>query len=235
MLNPLTPLLFMTTSLCIDPAELLRLQQMMIFEEEAYRKGYTIVGGIDEAGRGPLAGPVVAAVCVLPKNLLIPHLNDSKKLTPKKRREIFERLLADETIHYGIGYATPEEIDAINIYQATIQAMKRAVDQLSVIPDCLLVDGLSLPHMTIPCVKIIRGDQLSQSIAAASVIAKETRDQLMLSAHEQWPGYGFNQHKGYGTPQHLAALKILGPCSIHRRTFEPIKTEWSLTTQEIYA
>lgn len=215
------------TSFLLDLDERNRLQQMMLFEEEAYKKGYTAIAGIDEAGRGPLAGPVVAAACLLPRNLFIPHLDDSKKLTPKRRKKLFDYLTSQRDIYYAIGFATPEEIDSINIYQATIQAMKRAVYQLPKVPDCLLVDGLLLPLSTICCIKIIKGDQLSQSIAAASVIAKETRDAWMIKEHKRWPHYHFDQHKGYGTAQHLTALKTFGPCPIHRQTFEPIKTNYS--------
>lgn len=208
----------------LDDEEKLRLQEMLMFEKEAYQQGYRILAGIDEAGRGPLAGPVVAAACILPKGLLIANVNDSKQLTPKTRERLFERLTTDSSIIFGVGIIESEEIDRINIYQATIRAMWQAVDQLATFPDCLLVDGMGLPHPVLPCKKIIKGDQLSQSIAAASIIAKETRDRLMRAYHQQWPLYGFDQHKGYGTAQHLEALDRFGPCPIHRRSFEPIKT-----------
>lgn len=207
-----------------DKEEKLRLQHMLAYEEEAYQKGYQLIAGIDEAGRGPLAGPVVAAACILPKGLLIPQVNDSKKLTPKVRERLFERLTTDPTILYAVGIIHAPEIDRVNIYQATIQAMWQAVHQLSSFPDCLLVDGMRLPNPPMTCVKIIKGDQLSLSIAAASIIAKETRDRLMREYHQQWPQYGFEQHKGYGTAQHLAALEQHGPCSIHRYSFDPLKT-----------
>lgn len=213
----------MSPSTLLADEEKHRLQQMVMFEEKAYLEGYQVIAGIDEAGRGPLAGPVVAAACILPRGLLIEGVNDSKKLTGKVRERLFNRLTGDPSIKYGVGIISPEEIDRINIYQATIQAMWQAVDQLSVSPDYLLIDGMALIHASIPCLKIIKGDQLSLSIAAASIIAKETRDRLMRSYHEQWPAYGFDQHKGYGTERHLEALDRHGPCPIHRYTFEPVK------------
>jgi ribonuclease HII len=208
----------------LDEDERLRLQQMVVYEEEAYQQGHRIIAGLDEAGRGPLAGPVVAAACILPRGLLIADVNDSKKLTPRIRERLFERLTTDSSIVYAVGMIEADEIDRLNIYQATIHAMWKAIDQLAILPDCLLVDGLGLPHPLLPCRKIIKGDQLSLSIAAASIIAKETRDRLMRAYHQQWPFYGFDQHKGYGTSQHLEALERHGPCPIHRHSFDPIKT-----------
>lgn len=203
-----------------------RLQQMTVYEKNAYQQGYRVIAGLDEAGRGPLAGPVVAAACIIPYGLLIPYVNDSKKLSAKMREQLFERLTKDPSIIYGIGIIAAEEIDHLNIYQATVQAMLQAINKLSTYPDYLLVDGMKLSHPNLFSQKIIKGDQLSQSIAAASIIAKETRDRLMRTYHDQWPMYGFYQHKGYGTAQHLKALDQHGPCSIHRRSFEPIKTRW---------
>jgi ribonuclease HII len=208
----------------IDVEELQRLEVMMSFEKKAYKKGFKRVGGIDEAGRGPLAGPVVAAVCILPKKLRIPLIDDSKKLSPKVRQQLFQRLLNDPKVSYGIGIIEHDEIDKVNIYQATILAMFKALENLSALPDCILVDGMQLTHPVCECIKIIKGDQLSQSIAAASIIAKETRDALMIQYHEQWPQYGFNQHRGYATAQHLQAIQDHGPCPIHRRSFDPIKS-----------
>lgn len=207
-------------NLDLDALELNRLKQLKAYERKAFRNGYKIVAGIDEAGRGPLAGPVVAAVCILPKSKLIPKIDDSKKLSVKLRCELFEYLTNDSKIHFGVGIVDAEEIDRINIYQATIQAMLLAISQLKLTPDFLLVDGLQLKHTTIPSEKIIKGDQLSQSIAAASIIAKETRDRIMIQYHETWPEYGFNQHKGYGTTVHRAALQKYGFCPIHRRSFK---------------
>jgi len=204
----------------LEEKEFERLQKLMAYETKAYQNGYEIVAGIDEAGRGPLAGPVVAAVCILPRSRLISRINDSKKLSPKLRDEIFQEFTNDPEIQYGIGIVDSEEIDRINIYQATIQAMLLAVEQLKIQPDYLLVDGLNLMHKTIPSEKIIKGDQLSGSIAAASIIAKETRDRLMVHYHDKWPEYHFNQHKGYGTEIHRRALQKYGFCPIHRRSFK---------------
>ena len=208
----------------IDPKELQRLQMMNKFEEQANFQGFNCIAGLDEAGRGPLAGPVLAAVCVIPRGLFIPNVNDSKLLSPKKREELFKRITEDERISYQIGSIDSAEIDRINIYQATIQAMLMAILKLTIQPDYLLVDGLKLPHPTIPCLKIIKGDCLSQSIAAASILAKATRDRLMEEYHERWPVYGFDRHKGYGTPFHIEAIEKHGPCEIHRASFEPIKS-----------
>ncbi len=202
-----------------------RLQVLNRYEEEARLKGFQWIAGIDEAGRGPLAGPVVAAACMIPAGIFIPQVNDSKKLTPQVRQQVFKRITSDAHILYGIGIIEADEIDRINIYQATIQAMLMAISQLPISPDYLLVDGMHFPPQAFPCLKIIKGDTLSQSIAAASILAKETRDHLMCRYHEQWPHYGFNQHKGYGTPQHLEALNQYGPCAIHRRSFKPCQKE----------
>jgi ribonuclease HII len=204
--------------------ELNRLKNLTMFEKDARKKGFKLVAGIDEVGRGPLAGPVVADACILPKGLFIEGVDDSKKLTPEKRESIFQELTNNKKIIFGIGIISPEEIDQINILQATIAAMLLAVANLALSPDYLLVDGLALPHPTIPCLKIIKGDTLSQSIAAASIIAKVTRDRMMIDYHEQWPEYGFDSHKGYGTQKHVDAIYQHGPCSIHRNSFEPIKS-----------
>lgn len=207
----------------IDLEELQRLQNLTFFEREARKKGFQIVAGIDEAGRGPLAGPVVAAACIFPPNHLLWGVDDSKKLTPKVRCELFEQILSDSLILYGIGIVSAEEIDRINIYQATIQAMQLAISNLPLKPEMLLVDGMALSSQNIPYEKIIGGDAKSQSIAAASIIAKETRDRLMLQYHAEWPDYGFDRHKGYGTALHKEALSRLGPTPIHRHSFEPVR------------
>lgn len=206
-----------------DDIEKERLLSLLHFEEQAYKNGFNVIAGIDEAGRGPLAGPVVAAACVLPRGLLIPKIDDSKKLVPIVRKRLYEFLINEPTVQYAVGIVESTVIDEINIYQATIHAMWEAIKGLSSTPDCLLVDGVQLDNVLIPSLKIIKGDQLSQSIAAASIIAKETRDALMLAYHEKWPEYGFASHKGYGTKKHLDALKQYGPCSIHRFSFAPIK------------
>lgn len=209
----------------ISKAEWRRLQQLNIFEAAARQEGFSFIAGVDEAGRGPLAGPVVAAACIFPVDLFIAGVNDSKQLSPLKRCELFEQLTADGRIQYGVGVISHTEIDRINILQATIAAMLMAVSQLPCIPDIMLVDGLKLIHPTIPCKKIVQGDAQCYSIAAASIIAKETRDRMMIGYHEQWPQYGFDKHKGYGTPAHVMAIAEHGPCAIHRLTFEPLKSQ----------
>lgn len=199
-----------------------RLKHLSHFEDLARKKGFKNICGIDEVGRGPLAGPVVACACILPSNVLISGIDDSKKLLSSKREEIFKHLVQDSRIVYSIGSIDPEEIDRINIYQATIQAMLLALSGLETEPDYLLVDGLKLTHPKIPSEKIIKGDTLSQSIAAASIIAKVTRDRMMLEFHQKWPEYGFASHKGYNTAKHQKALKEFGPCPIHRLSFDGI-------------
>jgi ribonuclease HII len=205
-------------------AELARLQGLTHFEKAARQKGYRFIAGVDEAGRGPLAGPVVAAACSLPEGLLIEGVNDSKKLTPEVRAKLFKRITEDSNITYGVGIIDAQIIDQINILRATFEAMLAAVASLPQTPDYLLVDGHMLPAFKMPAEAIVKGDALSLSIAAASIIAKETRDQLMLQFHALWPAYGFDEHKGYGTAKHLLALKEHGPCPIHRLTFEPVKS-----------
>lgn len=210
-------------TLKLGKRETKRLLKLNIYEDEARQQGYQIIAGIDEAGRGPLAGPVVAAACIIPQGVLIPGVDDSKLLTCEERLALYQTITQDERICYGIGIIDSQTIDKINIFQATIAAMLLAVSQLSLVPHLLLVDGLKLPHPTIPAQKIIDGDALSQSIAAASIIAKETRDRLMIQLHQEWPLYGFHQHKGYGTEMHREALELHGPCPIHRRSFEPVR------------
>ena len=179
---------------------------------------YDLICGVDEAGRGPLAGPVCAAAVILPKGLVIPGLNDSKKLSDKRRRELFP-IIQQEAVSFGIAFASQEEIDEINILQATFLAMRRAIDQLNPRPEFALIDGNRETDFGVPCKTIIKGDSLSANIAAASVLAKVTRDNWMIEAAEKYPGYGFEIHKGYGTKAHYEALEKLGPCAIHRRSF----------------
>ena len=181
-------------------------------------RGFHAICGIDEAGRGPLAGPVCAAAVILPEGLEIPGLNDSKKLTDKKRRELFP-IIEGQALAYGIGWASQEEIDDINILQATFLAMSRAVEQLNIRPDLALVDGNRAPTLDLPVETVVKGDSLSASIAAASVLAKVSRDDVLLRMAEEYPGYGFEVHKGYGTKAHYEALRTFGPSPIHRRTF----------------
>ncbi len=183
-----------------------------------FEKGVKTICGVDEAGRGPLAGPVCAAAVILPPNIEIPGLNDSKKLTDKRRRELFP-IIKEQAVAYGIGLASHEEIDEINILQATYLAMERALAQLSVKPELALIDGDRAKDFGLPAETIVKGDSRSASIAAASILAKVTRDDLMLAAAEEYPQYGFDIHKGYGTKAHYEALAAHGPCPIHRMTF----------------
>lgn len=187
-------------------------------EDSLYAEGYEMICGVDEAGRGPLAGPVCAAAVILPKGLELPGLNDSKKLTDKKRRELFP-IIKEQAIAYGIGLASHEEIDAINILQATYLAMERAIAQLDGKADFALIDGNRAKDFGIPLRTVVKGDSLSASIAAASVLAKVTRDDIMLEMAEKYPEYGFEVHKGYGTKAHYEALRAYGHCPIHRMTF----------------
>jgi len=194
------------------------------YEKLAKQNGFFQIAGVDEAGRGPLAGPVVAAACIIPEGLVIEGVNDSKQLTPEKRAKIFDILISSKDVQYGIGVLEADEIDQINILQATFKAMQRAVENLKIPPDFVLVDGSLLPKWKYPSRAIVKGDSLSYSIAAASILAKETRDELMKSYEIAFPGYGFGKHKGYGTKAHIEAIERLGPCLIHRKTFEPIKS-----------
>lgn len=197
------------------------------FERIGFAQGFQRIAGLDEAGRGPLAGPVVAAAVILPKDLVLPGLRDSKKLTALQRERFFDEVnrRADAV---GVGRVDPEVIDRINILKATHLAMTRALDQLTVPPDYLLIDALTLPGLPIPQKALIRGDDLSQTIAAASVIAKVTRDRLMLEYDRLYPEYHFRSHKGYGTADHLEALERFGPCPIHRMTFRRVRADDSV-------
>lgn len=191
---------------------------MWEIENTHFEKGIKLICGVDEAGRGPLAGPVCAAAVVLPPNADIPGLNDSKKLTDKRRRELFP-IIKEQAIAYGIGLASHIEIDEINILQATYLAMERAIANLSVKPELALIDGNRAKDFGLPVETIVKGDSRSASIAAASILAKVTRDDLMLQAAENFPQYGFEIHKGYGTKAHYAALDEYGACPIHRMSF----------------
>ena len=191
---------------------------MWEIEECCRAEGFDLICGVDEAGRGPLAGPVCAAAVILPHGLEIPGLTDSKKLSDKKRRELFP-IIQQEAIAYGIGLASREEIDEINILQATFLAMERALAALSVRPELALIDGNREKDFGLPVKTVVKGDSLSMNIAAASVLAKVTRDDLMLELAKEYPQYGFDIHKGYGTRAHYDALRAYGPCPIHRTTF----------------
>lgn len=193
-------------------------QNMWEIEESLYSDGLNVICGVDEAGRGPLAGPVYAAAVILPPHLEIPGLTDSKKLSDKKRRELFP-VIQEQAIAYGIGSATEQEIDEINILQATFLAMRRALAQLTVTPDLVLIDGNRETDFGLPVKTVVKGDSLSANIAAASVLAKVSRDDWMLEMAEQYPEYGFEIHKGYPTRAHYDALRAHGPCPIHRMSF----------------
>lgn len=191
---------------------------MWEIEDAQYAAGFRTICGIDEAGRGPLAGPVCAAAVILPPHCVIPGLNDSKKLSDKRRRELFP-VICEKALAYGIAFATGQEIDEINILQATFLAMERALAQLKIRPDLALIDGNREKDFGLPVKTVIRGDSLSANIAAASVLAKVTRDDYMVQQAEKYPQYGFEIHKGYGTRAHYAALEQYGACPIHRRSF----------------
>lgn len=197
-------------------AEIKRTELMKEFDREY--KIYGTICGIDEAGRGPLCGPVVAAAVILPDEYNILYINDSKKLSETKREEVYKEI-DKYAVAYGVGIVSPERIDEINILQATYEAMRTAIHKLSVTPDILLNDAVTIPMVDIKQVPIIKGDAKSQSIAAASIMAKVTRDHLMEEYDKLYPEYGFAKHKGYGTAAHIEAIKEYGPCPIHRRTF----------------
>lgn len=191
---------------------------MWEIEESCYAEGFEIICGVDEAGRGPLAGPVCAAAVILPRGLEIPGLTDSKKLTDKKRRELMP-VIKEQAVAYGIGFASEKEIDEINILQATYLAMERALAQLEGKADLALIDGNRAKDFGMHVKTVVKGDSLSANIAAASVLAKVTRDDIMVEMAEKYPQYGFEIHKGYGTKAHYAALTEHGPCEIHRMSF----------------
>jgi len=191
------------------------------FEEEARGRGFRIIAGLDEAGRGPIAGPVVAAAVVLPPRKKLSGVNDSKKLSAEQREEIFP-LIRQKAMAVGVGIVEVEEIDRLNILQASLKAMKLAVQNLPLAPDFLLIDGPHCLNLPLAQRAIPQGDQKCQSIAAASIIAKVTRDRLMLAYHREYPQYNFARHKGYGTKEHLLAIRQYGCCPIHRQSFKPI-------------
>ena len=191
---------------------------MWEIEDSFFDQGLQVICGVDEAGRGPLAGPVCAAAVILPRGLEIPGLNDSKKLSDKRRRELFPEI-QKQALAFGIGFASEKEIDAINILQATFLAMERALAQLPVKPELVLIDGNREKDFGIPVKTVVKGDSLSANIAAASILAKVSRDDVMLEMAREYPQYGFEIHKGYGTKAHYDALRQFGPSPIHRQTF----------------
>ena len=192
------------------------------YEDVLAARGFGRVAGVDEAGRGPLAGPVAAAAVILPRPFSCPLLNDSKKLTKKRRELLYKEITEDPTVVWAVEMVGPEEIDRINILRATHRAMGLALDALSVKPDIALIDGLPVKGLDMPHEALVKGDGLSLSIAAASVIAKVTRDRFMENIDREFPAYGFARHQGYGTRAHLEALRTHGPCRHHRRSFQPV-------------
>ena len=200
----------------------LRFSRMSCYERELWSEGFSLIAGVDEAGRGPLAGPVVAAAVILPKGSFLSGLDDSKKLSPQKREEIFLGIWR-EAGAVGVGVVSEVTIDRINILQATYLAMRQAVSELKVSPDYLLVDGMTVPGLDTPQLAIVSGDSLSISVAAASIVAKVTRDRIMAEKDKRFPQYGFAKHKGYGTKGHLRALGEYGVSPLHRRSFRPVK------------
>jgi ribonuclease HII len=195
---------------------------MDYFEKMYYGRGYQKIAGVDEVGRGPLAGPVVAAAVILPKDGIGPQLFDSKQISPKKREELHSTIL-NEALGVGIGVVGQEEIDRINIFQATLRAMVSAIENLPFPPDFLLIDGTQGLKFSVPQKSIVKGDRLSNSIAAASIVAKVTRDRMMLECHQKYPQYNFARHKGYGTREHRRAIERFGVCELHRKTFRGVK------------
>ncbi len=197
-------------------AELDRLENMRLYEKKYESCG--LICGIDEAGRGPLAGPVVAGAVILPRDCQILYLNDSKKLTARRRELLYEEIM-EKALAVGTGVVSHARIDEINILQATYEAMRQAIEKLGMEPDILLNDAVTIPEVTLKQVPIIKGDAKSVSIAAASVIAKVTRDRMMVEMDQKYPGYGFASNKGYGSAAHIASIREMGPCEIHRKTF----------------
>ncbi len=196
---------------------------LLALEAKLWKQGFSIVAGVDEVGRGPLAGPVVAACVVLPPDLYLPEVKDSKKLTPKKREELFDQILKSAQ-EVGIGIVGEKTIDRMNILNASLKAMWKAVNKLKNPPEFILVDGNQrIPNLLLPQMPVVKGDCLSLSIAAASIVAKVTRDRIMLKYHRKYPEFCFAEHKGYATKIHVEALKIFGPCQIHRKSFNPVK------------
>jgi len=199
-------------------------QPMDYFERMYYGQGYQRIAGVDEVGRGPLAGPVVAAAVILPKDGIEEELFDSKKISSKKREYLYEKILSEtHGVGIGIGIVGQEEIDRLNIFQATLKAMALAIENLLIPPDFVLIDGPHGLKVPIPQKPIRKGDRLSNSIAAASIVAKVTRDRMMVEFHQRYPQYNFAQHKGYGTKEHRKAIEKFGVCELHRKTFRGVK------------
>jgi ribonuclease HII len=203
------------------------------FDSNIREEGFVCLAGVDEAGRGPLAGPVVAAACILPEGFFLSEINDSKALTHEQREQLYNILTSHPNVQYGLGVQQASQIDQKNILRATFDAMNQAIDSLPTIPDLLLIDGKFLPKTQLPARAIVKGDGRSLSIAAASIIAKHTRDRMMIEIDRKWPQYGFKSHKGYGTPEHMSAVKKNGPLEgIHRKSFQPIQ---AILTPDLFA
>ncbi len=209
-----------------------RLKHLLKFELELYGRGFTLIAGVDEAGMAPLAGPVVAGAVILPRGYKLRGLDDSKKILDEEKRDALAVDIKRDAIAWASGWASSEEIDTINIYHAGLLAMRRAVEGLAIAPDFCLVDARRIPHITQPQRGIIRGDELSMSIAAGSIIAKTTRDKHMAELDALHPGWGLKSHKGYPTPEHFRAIKKLGVLPFHRRSFAPIKRALGLVPQQ---
>jgi len=207
---------------CENRAEGQRLRRLLKYESDLWSQGFNLIAGIDEAGVGPMAGPVVAGAVVLPRDYKLRELDDSKRLDEATRERLAQRIKTD-AVAWAVGFAEVEEIDELNIYHASLLAMRRAVESLKTTPDFILVDARTIPGCAAPQRGIVRGDSLSASIAAASIIAKTTRDAMMIEFDAQYPGYGFAEHKGYSTPQHFEALRGLGASPIHRRSYRPVR------------
>ncbi len=194
----------------------------LFYERELWGKGYKLVAGVDEVGRGPLAGPVVAACVIFSEDIYLPGIDDSKKLTAEKREELYEKI-KESALDFGVGIIREREIDKLNIFRASLKAMQKAISSMKNTPHFLLVDGnQKIPHLDIPQLPVIKGDTLSLSCGAASIIAKVERDRLMKKLHKKYPRFSFDQNKGYGSKEHLEALRKFGPCKVHRRSFKRV-------------
>lgn len=211
--------------------EKVRLHEMFRYERQLKAQGSSKIAGIDEAGRGPLAGPVVAAACILLEGVLLKGLNDSKQVVEAERERLYGEITTLAGCHWAVGVASAAEIDQINILKASFLAMYRALQQLTEQPDVILIDGHLVPSFGIPTIPLVKGDSKSGSIAAASILAKVTRDKMMRELDGLYPQYGFALHKGYATPDHMKSIAQFGPCVIHRKTFEPMKSMYATETQ----
>lgn len=200
------------------------------FEKKAHLQGYRKIAGVDEAGRGPIAGPLVVAACLLPKTLSSWEIDDSKKLSSSKRKDLYEKITSHPKVIFSIVVIEPEQIDTLNILQATLYGMQKAVLELATLPDFVLVDGNQTPLLPMPSLAVVQGDALSYSIGAASILAKVKRDEIMMEYHDVWPEYNFAKHKGYPTQEHRKVLLEKGPCPIHRTSYAPVQLALKLAS-----